>query len=220
MPPAAGLLDVGSIRAQFPTLAQQVHGKPLAYLDNAATTQKPQAVIDAVSRYYAADNANVHRGVHTLGERATAAYEGARAKVARLEAHADIRAGRDEIRDAEALLDPRVRVLADILEQHPGRAAVARDLDGHRVGVRRAARVVRVPAAVRHDAVRIARVQDRRHERRRAAIDVGRADGAADHALSRHPAQRACVDGIVLRLRSGSHRIDANPDGVFIFIIT
>ena len=71
------------MRRDFPILQQQVHGKPLAYLDNAATTQKPRAVIDAVSRYYLTDNANIHRGVHTLAERATAAYEGARAAVQR-----------------------------------------------------------------------------------------------------------------------------------------
>ncbi len=74
-------LDVAAIRAQFPTLQQQVHGKPLVYLDNAATTHKPQAVLDALDHYYRLDNSNVHRGVHTLSERATAAYEGAREKV-------------------------------------------------------------------------------------------------------------------------------------------
>src|SRR5262245_7737775 len=73
--------DVERIRADFPILKQKVHGKPLVYLDNAASTQKPQAVIDALSRYYLLDNANVHRGVHLLSERATRAYEGARAKV-------------------------------------------------------------------------------------------------------------------------------------------
>ena len=72
---------MAAIRAAFPALHQQVHGKPLVYLDNAATTQKPQAVIDALRDYYAHDNANVHRGVHELSERATAAYEGAREKV-------------------------------------------------------------------------------------------------------------------------------------------
>jgi len=70
--------DVAAIRAEFPALQQQVHGKPLVYLDNAATTQKPRQVIDAIRRYYEEDNANVHRGVHALSERATAAYEGAR----------------------------------------------------------------------------------------------------------------------------------------------
>lgn len=74
--------DVDLIRSQFPALDQEVHGKPLVYLDNAATSQKPQSVIDAVSHYYERDNSNVHRGVHTLSERATAGYEGARSKVA------------------------------------------------------------------------------------------------------------------------------------------
>jgi len=76
-------LDAARLRADFPALDQQVHGKPLVYLDNAATTQKPRAVIDAVSRYYERDNANVHRGVHALSERATRAFEGARRTVAR-----------------------------------------------------------------------------------------------------------------------------------------
>ena len=75
------MFDIEKIRAEFPILSQQIHGRPLAYLDNAATTQKPQSVIDAVRRYYEEDNANVHRGVHALSERATAAYEGARKTV-------------------------------------------------------------------------------------------------------------------------------------------
>ncbi len=70
------------VRADFPILHQQVNGQPLVYLDNAATSQKPQAVLDAMTHYYEADNANVHRGVHTLSARATEAYEGARDKVA------------------------------------------------------------------------------------------------------------------------------------------
>jgi cysteine desulfurase/selenocysteine lyase len=70
-------------RADFPILESEIHGKPLVYLDNAATTQKPQAVIDAEARYYSEDNANVHRGVHMLSQRATDAYEGARIKVQR-----------------------------------------------------------------------------------------------------------------------------------------
>ena len=71
-------LNIETIRNDFPILHQQVYGKPLAYLDNAATTQKPQCVIDTVRHYYEHDNANIHRGVHILSERATAAYEGAR----------------------------------------------------------------------------------------------------------------------------------------------
>jgi cysteine desulfurase/selenocysteine lyase len=77
--PAA--FDVQRIRKDFPLLSQKVHGKPLIYLDNAATSQKPQAVIDAVDRYYTQENANIHRGVHYLSERATALYEGAREKL-------------------------------------------------------------------------------------------------------------------------------------------
>jgi cysteine desulfurase/selenocysteine lyase len=73
--------DVDRVRADFPALHQAVHGKPLVYLDNAATSQKPQAVIDALVHYYTRDNANVHRGVHLLSERATEAYEGARARI-------------------------------------------------------------------------------------------------------------------------------------------
>jgi cysteine desulfurase / selenocysteine lyase len=73
--------DVARIRRDFPILHQRVHGKPLVYLDNAATTQKPQAVIDALVHYYTTDNANVHRGVHQLSERATEAYEAARVTV-------------------------------------------------------------------------------------------------------------------------------------------
>jgi cysteine desulfurase/selenocysteine lyase len=74
-------LDVASVREDFPILKQQVHGKPLVYLDNAATSQKPQAVIDAVNRYYETENSNIHRGIHFLSERATEGYEGARVKV-------------------------------------------------------------------------------------------------------------------------------------------
>ncbi|MGH8414429.1 MAG: aminotransferase class V-fold PLP-dependent enzyme, partial [Gammaproteobacteria bacterium] len=70
-------------RRDFPVLQRQVHGKPLVYLDNAATSQKPQAVIDAIVEYYRQTNSNVHRGVHQLSELATAAYEGAREKVRR-----------------------------------------------------------------------------------------------------------------------------------------
>lgn len=68
-------LDIEKIRTQFPVLNQQVNGKPLVYLDNAATNQKPKRVIDALTTYYEKDNANIHRGIHTLAERATKAYE-------------------------------------------------------------------------------------------------------------------------------------------------
>ncbi|HEY2493209.1 MAG TPA: cysteine desulfurase [Paenibacillus sp.] len=71
------------IREQFPILQQEINGHPLVYLDSAATSQKPRAVIEALQHYYEWDNANVHRGVHTLGSRATDAYEGSREKVAK-----------------------------------------------------------------------------------------------------------------------------------------
>jgi cysteine desulfurase/selenocysteine lyase len=75
--------DVEAVRRDFPALHQTVHGKPLVYLDNAATTQKPQAVIDALVRYYSEYNSNIHRGVHELSVRATEAFEGARETVRR-----------------------------------------------------------------------------------------------------------------------------------------
>ncbi len=81
--PAAALWDVERIRKDFPALHQRVHGKPLVYLDNAATSQKPQAVIDALVAYYSLENSNVHRGVHLLSEKATQAYEEARVRVQR-----------------------------------------------------------------------------------------------------------------------------------------
>ncbi|HTV53567.1 MAG TPA: cysteine desulfurase [Terriglobia bacterium] len=74
-------LDVDRIRADFPILRQKVHGRPLVYLDNAATSQKPQAVLDAIQRFYTTDCSNINRGVHLLSERSTAAHEGAREKV-------------------------------------------------------------------------------------------------------------------------------------------
>ncbi|ASR48316.1 cysteine desulfurase [Paenibacillus kribbensis] len=76
-------MNTALIREQFPILHQEINGHPLVYLDNAATSQKPLAVIEAIKHYYEYDNSNVHRGVHTLGSRATDAYEGAREKVAR-----------------------------------------------------------------------------------------------------------------------------------------
>ena len=74
-------MDISKIRADFPVLDQQVNGSPLIYFDNAATTQKPTSVMDALAQYYQYDNANIHRGLHTLAERATTAYELTRAKV-------------------------------------------------------------------------------------------------------------------------------------------
>ncbi len=75
--------DVNAIRQQFPVLDQEVHGKPLIYFDNAATAQKPNHVIDTVAKFYQHDNANIHRGIHTLSERATSSYELARDKIAK-----------------------------------------------------------------------------------------------------------------------------------------
>lgn len=77
------MLDVRAIKKEFPIFDRKVNGKPLVYLDNASTTQKPRAVLDALVEYYSTMNANIHRGVHTLSEEATAAYEGVREKVAK-----------------------------------------------------------------------------------------------------------------------------------------
>src|SRR5664279_2881642 len=74
--------DWSALRKDFPILDQKVHGKPLIYFDNAATSQKPRAVIDALVHYYERDNANVHRGIHELSNRATAGFEAARARAA------------------------------------------------------------------------------------------------------------------------------------------
>ncbi len=88
---SAPALDIEKIRADFPILAQQIHGKKLVYLDNAATSQKPKVVIDAITRYYEHDNANIHRGVHTLSVRATEAHDAARRTVKRFVNAGDIR---------------------------------------------------------------------------------------------------------------------------------
>ncbi|MFL5772448.1 MAG: aminotransferase class V-fold PLP-dependent enzyme, partial [Flavisolibacter sp.] len=76
--PTIEKLDVESVRSHFPVLNRKVKGKPLVYFDNAATTQKPQVVIDALVDYYSGFNANIHRGIHTLAEEATAAFEATR----------------------------------------------------------------------------------------------------------------------------------------------
>ncbi len=81
----AARLDSERVRKDFPILQQTVHGKPLVFLDSAASAQKPQQVIDAASRFYATDYANIHRGVYELSVRATEAVERAREKVARSE---------------------------------------------------------------------------------------------------------------------------------------
>ncbi|MEC9298019.1 MAG: cysteine desulfurase [Gemmatimonadota bacterium] len=83
MPTTSPRLDRMALRAQFPALAQEVGGHPLVYLDNAATSQKPQSVLDTLAAYYEDDNANVHRGIHELSRRATTAFEGARVKLAK-----------------------------------------------------------------------------------------------------------------------------------------
>jgi cysteine desulfurase / selenocysteine lyase len=77
----SGSLDVERIRKDFPILGQRVHDKPLVYFDNAATSQKPQVVIDTINKYYSRENSNIHRGIHSLSEQATRVYEGARDKV-------------------------------------------------------------------------------------------------------------------------------------------
>src|SRR3984957_13316167 len=80
---AAKTPDWSALRKDFPILDQNVHGKPLIYFDNAATSQKPRAVIDALVHYYERDNSNVHRGIHELSNRATSAFEEARVRPAR-----------------------------------------------------------------------------------------------------------------------------------------
>lgn len=121
-------LDVEILRRDFPILAQIVNDEPLVYLDNAATTQKPTQILEAIAAYYEKDNANVHRGVHTLAERATAAYEAARERV-RSFIHA---ASTKEVlftrgtttsfnwvaRYAESVLQPGDEVLISVMEHH------------------------------------------------------------------------------------------------------
>jgi cysteine desulfurase / selenocysteine lyase len=121
-------LDSKTIRADFPALHQQVHGKPLVYLDNGATAQKPRAVIDSLVRFYERDNANVHRGLHALSMRATDAYEGARTRVAKFVNAADpaeiiFTRGTTEginivARSYAALLKPGDVILATEMEHH------------------------------------------------------------------------------------------------------
>jgi cysteine desulfurase/selenocysteine lyase len=81
--PTLKTIDWSALRRDFPILDQQVHGNPLIYFDSAASSQKPRRVVDAIVRYYEQDHANVHRGIHELSNRATAAYEGARARTAK-----------------------------------------------------------------------------------------------------------------------------------------
>ena len=122
------MIDVEKIRKDFPILDQIVNDEPLVYLDNAATTQKPKAVLEAVNRYYQEDNANVHRGVHTLAERATASYEAARETVRRLINASSTKEGlftRGTTtglnwigRFAEEMLEEGDEVLISIMEHH------------------------------------------------------------------------------------------------------
>jgi cysteine desulfurase/selenocysteine lyase len=128
-PRPASSFDVESVRRDFPVLHQTVNGRPLAYLDNAASSQRPRAVIDAIARYYEHDHANVHRGVHTLSQRATDAFEGAREDVRRFINAADVKEivyvrGTTEAINlvAQAYARPRLRpgdeILISGLEHH------------------------------------------------------------------------------------------------------
>lgn len=118
-------LDIETIRQDFPVLKQKINGYPLTYLDNAATTQKPQAVIDAITHYYSFDNSNVHRGVHALSVRATQQYEAARNKVQRF-IHAKsarecifVRGTTEGINlVAQSFVAPRIRPGEEILITH------------------------------------------------------------------------------------------------------
>jgi cysteine desulfurase/selenocysteine lyase len=124
-PPAP---DWTALRADFPILDQTVHGHPLVYLDNAATTQKPRAVIEALSRYYERDNANVHRAIHELSTRATTAYEAARTRVARFLNAASseeiifTRGTTESINLVAYVFTPRL---------HPGDVIVATEMEHH-----------------------------------------------------------------------------------------
>ncbi|HIN08695.1 MAG TPA: aminotransferase class V-fold PLP-dependent enzyme, partial [Candidatus Poseidoniales archaeon] len=125
---SAAPLDSVALRADFPALQQEIHGKPLVYLDNAATTHKPQAVLDALDQFHRRDNSNVHRGVHTLSQRATDSYEGARARIAQfLSVETDeivfVRGATEGINlVANAFLRPRLQpgdeVLITAMEHH------------------------------------------------------------------------------------------------------
>lgn len=121
--------DVEAVRAQFPALHQQARGQRLAYLDNAATTQKPQTVIDALRHYYSHDNSNVHRGAHALAERATEGYESARDAVAALMNAPS----RDEVVFTKGTTDG-INLVANGLAQTvlgPGKAVLVSELEHH-----------------------------------------------------------------------------------------
>jgi len=120
--------DVERVRHDFPILGQRVHGHPLVWLDNAATTHKPQAVIDAVARFYATDYSNIHRGAHTLAARATEAYESARATVAGFLGAASA----DEILFVRGCTEG-INLVANVLAPrlHPGDEIVVMELEHH-----------------------------------------------------------------------------------------
>ena len=122
-------LDAHALRADFPILAQEINGKPLAYLDSAVTAQKPRQVLDAMTRFYETSYANVHRGVYTLAERATEAFEGAREKVARL---VNAPASRELIftRNATEALN-LVAYAWGLAKLKPGDAVVVTELEHH-----------------------------------------------------------------------------------------
>ncbi len=143
-------LAAATLRADFPILNREVHGRPLAYLDNAASTQKPLAVIEAVGEFYRAHFSNIHRGVHTLSEEATEAYEGARDKVAAL-IHAPDRRGVIFVRNTteainlvafawgRANIGPGDRVIVTEMEHHSNLVPwqlLARDVGAELVHVR------------------------------------------------------------------------------------
>jgi len=123
------VLDVAAVRKDFPCLHQQVHGHPLVYLDNAATAQVPQAVVDAIVGYHTRDRANVHRGVHELSQRATAAYDGVREVVARFLGVSDP----DEIVYTAGTTDSLNLVAASWGQAHlgPGDVVVTTEMEHH-----------------------------------------------------------------------------------------
>lgn len=125
----AGGVDIEAIRAQFPALHQQVRGQRLAYLDNAATSQKPQVVIDALRDYYTRDNSNVHRGAHALAERATEGYEAARDALAAL-LHAP---SREQVIFTRGTTESINLVAAGLAQTvlGPGKAVVVSELEHH-----------------------------------------------------------------------------------------
>lgn len=121
--------DIARIRAEFPILQSEIRGKPLAYLDSAATSQKPTSVIEAISRYYTSENANIHRGLHYLSEQATVAYEAARGQVANFLGAADpdeiifVRGATEGINLVahgfiETVLQPGDEILVSHMEHH------------------------------------------------------------------------------------------------------